>query len=198
MIIGLHVVISTLHVLAWCQAYKSYVRHLSNPTPTTKYLFKNGGYLKFFTIWTLFVHTLTFGSTLVTDFIDNSSIIEIRDLLFNALALPFGLLLTTFFWFIYAYDRRLVWPKAMEEVVPDWASHVMHTLPSFASLLDLCLVDHKRREINEEVLLMFSFLTLYLGYILYIGVFHNDWCYTMLNKTSMLSRTMSIMITSWI
>ena len=137
-----------------------------------------------------FAHTLTFGSTLITDFIGNSSIIAIRDLLFNALALPFGLLVTTFFWSIYVYDKRLVRPDYAKEFEPEWATHILHTLPSFASLLDLYLVDHKRREVNEEVLVMFSFLTLYLCYILYIGVFRNDWCYTMLNKTSMLSRAM--------
>ena len=188
MIIGLHVVISTLHVLVWCNAYNCYVGHLSNPTPTTKRFYRNGGYLKFFTYWTLFVHTLTFGSTLVTDFIDNSSIISTRDLLFNALALPFGLFVSTFFWSLYAYDRQLVRPKVVEEIEPQWATHILHTLPSITSLLDLCLVDRKRREMNEEVLLMFSILTLYLCYLLYIGVFRNDWVYPVLIKFNKVSR----------
>ncbi len=33
------------------------------------------------------------------------------------------------FWGLYFIEPELVWPKMVEELVPNWQNHVMHTLP---------------------------------------------------------------------
>ena len=33
------------------------------------------------------------------------------------------------FWGIYFIEPELVWPKLIEELVPNWQNQIMHTLP---------------------------------------------------------------------
>jgi hypothetical protein len=47
------------------------------------------------------------------------------------------------FWTIYAYQKDLIWPKAIEKIVPEWQNHVMHSLPLVAGLVETFISKHE-------------------------------------------------------
>ena len=170
-----------VHLYTCYHTFKYYFIYMCNPGMAPLHLYSNGGPFKYFTYWILFAHTLTFGLILVTDYIDNSSVVAIRDLLFNSVALPFGLFVTTFYWFVYAIDSDLIRPEGAKKYEPLWRAQVIHTLAIITTVLEVCLVDHKNGQNDKEELVMFTFLLLYNIYFLYVGYFRKDWVYPFMN-----------------
>lgn len=184
----LHAIITTAHLLACLQTFERYFTYLSHPGFAPLPLVSNGGPFKFFTYWTLFIHTVIFGLILVTDFVDNSWLSDWRDLLFNAMALPFGALVFTLFWSLYAIDKRLVRPQSFTDFEPEWKNQIIHTMTLLVPVLEMWLVDHKQGQLCLELLVMTAMFALYVFYILYIGVHRNDWVYPMLFKMDWLKK----------
>ena len=172
-----HVITTGLRLAACYHTYERYTAYLSKPGAFPKHIYSNGGPFKFFTYWTLFIHTLTFGLTLITDYIDSSAIIALRNLLFNGLALPMGLFVSTLFWSVYYYDKRLIRPTDVDDFEPPWKNHVLHTLPIVSILLDMFLVDYKTGHNQCETPLLSVVLVVYTIYSVFIGLRCDDWVY---------------------
>ncbi|GJQ76095.1 hypothetical protein Trydic_g1846 [Trypoxylus dichotomus] len=51
----------------------------------------------------------------------------IKTYFFSSLVFPTGLLVCTFFWFVFNIDRELIYPQDFDSVVPVWVNHSIHT-----------------------------------------------------------------------
>lgn len=52
---------------------------------------------------------------------------KLKDMLFTSVAFPVAMFVGLTFWGLYAVDRELVFPKALDPYFPVWLNHVMHT-----------------------------------------------------------------------
>ncbi|KAH9634226.1 hypothetical protein HF086_004330 [Spodoptera exigua] len=57
-----------------------------------------------------------------------SPITELREILFAGLVWPCSIVVFTVFWGLYNYDRSLIFPKFLDEVIPPISNHVIHTM----------------------------------------------------------------------
>ncbi|GLD73893.1 androgen-induced gene 1 protein isoform X1 [Lates japonicus] len=59
-------------------------------------------------------------------------LIGLRDWMMAVLAFPVGAFVVFTFWSLYLYDRDLVYPRLLDNFIPQWLNHGMHTtvLPS--------------------------------------------------------------------
>ncbi|KAJ1201681.1 hypothetical protein NDU88_005487, partial [Pleurodeles waltl] len=65
-----------------------------------------------------------------------------RDLLFSVLAFPVAMFVFTSFWGLYTYNRELVYPKGIDEFIPLWLNHAMHTAILPLTLLESFAIPH--------------------------------------------------------
>lgn len=182
----LHASLVSLQSAALCHTLYNYVVFLRTPNAIPRSNLTNGGPFKFFTNWTLIIQVLTFGLSLFTDFFADPSLIELRDLLFNSLAFPFGLVVSFIFWFIDAIDPKMI--RQEDAIVPNWKNQIIHTLPAVAALIDMCSVEHKCGQLVKELILMSIILFFYLCLVLYEGIFRNDWVYPLISKIHIVSK----------
>ncbi|XP_037101097.1 androgen-dependent TFPI-regulating protein isoform X1 [Syngnathus acus] len=54
-------------------------------------------------------------------------LIGLRDWIMAVLAFPVGAFVVFTFWSLYLYDRELVYPKLLDNFIPQWLNHGMHT-----------------------------------------------------------------------
>ncbi|XP_006891693.1 PREDICTED: androgen-dependent TFPI-regulating protein [Elephantulus edwardii] len=129
-------------VTSWYIFLCNYILQCQNDPPKAK-IFENGGLSKYLTFLNLFLQAIFFGIASLDDVLkritrkkDIPFLTAFRDLLFITLAFPLSTLVFGFFWTIYLYDRELIYPKAVDDIFPEWLNHAMHT-----SILPLVLAE---------------------------------------------------------
>ncbi|KAL3847559.1 hypothetical protein ACJMK2_018464 [Sinanodonta woodiana] len=151
------------------------------------------GKFKFLTFICFILQTVYFGICVVNDIWGTncqpshgtkgklrSNLQILRDNVFAALAYPIGMFVVITFWSIYMVDRELVFPKRLDDIIPSWLNHVMHTTVLPILLLEKYLVYHQypSKKMGLTILLTFSFA--YLAWILWIAYYANIWVYPVL------------------
>ncbi|XP_018327982.1 androgen-induced gene 1 protein-like isoform X2 [Agrilus planipennis] len=94
-----------------------------------------GGKLKFLTFWDALLQTLLFAVCTLNDIKGTNeiepnvkpTIRKFKDKLLACLGFPLSMFVGLTFWAIYAVDRELVFPRALDAFFPTWLNHVMHT-----------------------------------------------------------------------
>ena len=188
----LHFIITILYAITGYHSLMTYVKYKSHPGQIARKLYSNGGPIKYLTSWTLFAHIITSTLTLITDVFDNSFIIETRNLVFNGVAIPSAIFVSTTFWFLFVIDRDMICPKAVEEFEPQWKNRVIHTLPLISVVLDIHLIDHKSGQNDKELFLLCTAILMYMVTFLYLGFYKNDWVYPFVSEMSLLAKIMFI------
>ncbi|XP_039593921.1 uncharacterized protein aig1 isoform X2 [Polypterus senegalus] len=103
-----------------------------------------GGSWKFLTFINLVIQAVFFGvcvltdlSSLLTKASENQEqerqlrkLIGLRDWMMAVLAFPVGVFVVTMFWALYLYDRDLVYPRLLDNFIPQWLNHGMDVLGS--------------------------------------------------------------------
>lgn len=77
------------------------------------------------------------------------------------LALPLSFAVTLLFWGLYVIDRELVYPKVLDDVIPSWLNHVMHTAPVFFMTVDTILTCHKMPKRSTGIVWMVILVLFY-------------------------------------
>ncbi|PSN49552.1 hypothetical protein C0J52_04986 [Blattella germanica] len=121
--------------------------------------------LRYLTVWNL-IAQLTYFSDFGLDYILGDRLPfqnlrkKLRELLYQSILFPVGLLVSSMFWTIFLYDRSLVYPAFVDDYVPVHVNHMMHTSIAVFALLELFLVPHyfQQRIRNFIVLTVFCFL----------------------------------------
>lgn len=106
---------------------------------------------------------------------------RIKDTLFSALAFPLAMFVGISFWAIYAVDRELILPKAMDAFFPTWLNHVMHSNIVLFTIIEITTSFrmYPGRQFGLSILSAFM-----LGYVIWVHVIYfktGSWVYPILN-----------------
>ncbi|XP_072366349.1 androgen-dependent TFPI-regulating protein-like [Scyliorhinus torazame] len=84
------------------------------------------------------------------------------------------------FWLLFTYDRALVYPEDLDEFIPLWLNHAVHTLVLPLILLELFNTPHQypKRRIGLLILAIVSIS--YLLWVLWIYYAAGAWVYPLL------------------
>ncbi|XP_036389293.1 androgen dependent TFPI regulating protein 1 isoform X1 [Megalops cyprinoides] len=157
-----------------------------------------GGRWKYLTFINLVMQTAFFGFCFVTDMVQMllpaksahggipSLFIRIRDAIFTVLAFPIGTFVFMSFWSIYAYDRELVYPKFLDDIIPIWLNHALHTVILPLLLVQLYLQPHRHPSRTKGILGLALFAALYLAWVLWVHYASGIWVYPIMAKLSPL------------
>lgn len=146
------------------------------------------GHFKFITFWNLIVQLVTFSLSLIIDLIQTDTnrfklipVVALRDRLFNSLAFPLSAHIAITFWSIYAIDRELIFPVHVEPYWPQWLNHTSHTVILLIVLIENYLVDHRRREEKNGLLLTWTVTISYMFWAIFVKLSTNYWPYPVLS-----------------
>ncbi|XP_031355436.1 androgen-induced gene 1 protein-like isoform X1 [Photinus pyralis] len=146
------------------------------------------GKLKFLTFWNALLQAAFFTICLLNNFIGTSEINpkskpfirRIRDTVLATLALPLSLFVGLSFWSIYAIDRELIFPKALDPFFPVWLNHAMHTNIMIFVLIQTYMSYHEYPSRKVGVSLFMAFMAIYLVWIHIIHAQSGVWVYPIL------------------
>ncbi|XP_074393763.1 androgen-induced gene 1 protein isoform X1 [Zonotrichia albicollis] len=111
-------------------------------------------------------------------------LISLRDWMMAVLAFPVGVFVVTMFWSIYIYDRELVYPKLLDNFIPAWLNHGMHTTVLPFVLIEMRTTHHQYPSRSCGLAAVCTFA---VGYILWVCWIHHVtgvWVYPLLEHLS--------------
>ncbi|XP_075780452.1 androgen-induced gene 1 protein isoform X3 [Pelodiscus sinensis] len=93
-------------------------------------------------------------------------LISLRDWMMAVLAFPVGVFVVIMFWSFYIYDREVIYPKLLDNFIPAWLNHGMHTTVLPFILIEMRTTHHQypSRSCGLAAICTFS-----VGYILCYG-----------------------------
>ncbi|XP_030304176.1 androgen-induced gene 1 protein isoform X2 [Calypte anna] len=94
------------------------------------------------------------------------------------------LFVVTMFWSIYMYDRELVYPKVLDNFIPAWLNHGMHTTVLPFVLIEMRTTHHQYPSRSCGLAAVCTFT---IGYILWVFWIHHVtgvWVYPILEHLS--------------
>ena len=139
-----------------------------------------GGPWKFLTFINLWVQLAFHLLHLLSTFLP--AIKRARDLFFESLAFPAGMLVAVMFWSLYAIDRELVYPEIIDKYVPVAVNHMEHSVMVPLILLHSLLWRMRPCNLALSLAITAAGILAYLGWILYIGYTLDLWVYPILNE----------------
>ncbi|XP_031552945.1 androgen-induced gene 1 protein-like isoform X2 [Actinia tenebrosa] len=116
-------------------------------------------------------------------------IISIRDTMFAAIVFPCGVFVTATFWGIYFVDRELVYPKILDDIIPTWINHGLHTWVAVSVILEGAIVRHRYPRNVVGLFFALLFQVIYLSWISYIAYTQDFWVYPFLRLMENSART---------
>lgn len=161
------------------------------------------GKFKYLTFWNLVLQTVYFGLCVLNVFSGSDipasqnpklrcGVQKLRDTVHSTLAFPVGMFVVTTFWSLYALDRELVYPKALDAIIPAWLNHVMHTTVLPLLLIEKSLVYHHHPKRHNGIFIMSAFALSYLIWILWIAHAAGIWVYPVLEVMQTQERVIFI------
>ncbi|KAM4691143.1 androgen-induced gene 1 protein-like [Rhinophrynus dorsalis] len=150
-----------------------------------------GGRWKYLTFINQVLQTVFFGVCVLADLASLcvssnkrlcSVLLQLRDLIFSVLAFPLGMFVVISFWSIYGYDRELVYPEALDKIIPQWLNHAMHTFVLPILLIELLACSHQYPSRKKGLPILGAFCLSYMFWILWINYASGIWVYPILAK----------------
>jgi len=147
---------------------------------------KFAGDWKYLTYINMWLQLIFFIIAFLANFV--KSLRGVRDLFFASAAFPIGMFVGVMFWSLWAIDRELIFPKALDQVFSLTLNHCMHTTVIPLQIGQLLLVKHAfpSRSIGFTIT---AFLC--LGYILwvqFINYMTGHWVYPVLKVLTLEQR----------
>jgi len=177
---GFHVVIFILYVFTLIYDTQLLVR-----LPHQR---SYGGRFKFLTFWNLLLQLVYFGLSVVNDIYGTNSLSgqkrsklqTFRDRFASCIVFPVGLFVVLTFWGIYAVDRELVFPKVLDDIIPQWLNHVWHTTVLLFLMIEKYLVYHQYPSRTTGLFICVSFGLVYQIWIFWVAYASGIWVYPIL------------------
>ncbi|CAH3170401.1 unnamed protein product [Porites lobata] len=145
-----------------------------------------GGRFKYLTFLNLLLQLIFFIIAPLADVLtfirgrEDNWLVRVRDLVFASLAFPISVFVATTFWGIYMIDRELIFPKALDKVIPSWINHVLHTWCAVLIIIEGAFIKHKYPK-NRLGLGLLTFASVaYLLWITWIAYVAEFWVYPFL------------------
>uniref|UniRef100_A0A8C0Q9R5 Androgen induced 1 n=1 Tax=Canis lupus familiaris TaxID=9615 RepID=A0A8C0Q9R5_CANLF len=143
-----------------------------------------GGSWKFLTFIDLVIQAVFFGICVLTDLSSLltrgsgnqeqerqlKKLISLRDWMLAVLAFPVGVFVVAVFWIIYAYDREMIYPKLLDNFIPGWLNHGMHTTVLPFILIEMRTSHHAYPSRSSGLAAICTFS---VGYILWVCWIHH-------------------------
>lgn len=155
-----------------------------------------GGRWKYLTFINLVMHAVFFGLCVLVDAVHSAvsvkqsrsgtplNLSRARDFYFTVLAFPVGTFVFVSFWTLYTYDRELVYPKLLDEIIPIWLNHAMHTVIMPMLLLQMFLQNHRYPSRTAGIFSLAVFVALYLSWVLWVHHASGIWVYPIMAHLS--------------
>ncbi|KAJ8257370.1 hypothetical protein GJAV_G00184880 [Gymnothorax javanicus] len=151
-----------------------------------------GGRWKYLTFINLVLQTIFFGLCFLTDAIQillgpkriPLRLLKIGDAIFSTLVFPLGMFVVFSFWSLYTYDRELVYPKFLDDIIPLWLNHALHTVVLPLLLVELWLQPRQYPRRTKGILALGLFAMLYLAWVLWVHYASGIWVYPIMAKLS--------------
>ncbi|KAJ0170316.1 hypothetical protein K1T71_014244 [Dendrolimus kikuchii] len=129
--------ITTLLIHSTNLIYMKYTSRQVNIEDTDVKFFKSMEY-RYFTTWTVILQIFYafYGVTCDILILKNSKkknfklpdiTTQIREILFAGLVWPCSWVVFTVFWTIFKYDRSLVFPEFLDQIITSYSNHIIHT-----------------------------------------------------------------------
>lgn len=106
---------------------------------------------------------------------------KLKDGILTCLAFPLSMFVGLTFWGLYAVDRELILPKAIDPFLPSWLNHAMHTNIMIFILIEMFISFRKYPSRKFSLTVLTGFLLAYLIWIHYIHAKSGLWVYPILN-----------------
>ncbi|MGH0177786.1 UNVERIFIED_CONTAM: hypothetical protein FKN15_075980 [Acipenser sinensis] len=117
-----------------------------------------------------------------------SFLTDLRDTILAVLAFPVGSFVVLSFWLLYAYDRELVYPIFLDDIIPQWLNHAMHTVILPLHLVELYIIPHRFPSWKKGILGLTLFSGLYMAWVFWIHHVSGVWVYPILGFLNPLGR----------
>lgn len=154
------------------------------------------GKFSYLTIWNLCLQTIYYGLCVLKNFTSDpkrsAQLQRWRDNMHACIAFPVGMFVVATFWALYAIDRELVFPKALDRLVPFWLNHMLHTAVFPFLMIDKYLVHHQYPVRHKGIPGSFGLALIYLVWILFIAYYEGFWVYPVLQVLAMHERAIFI------
>uniref|UniRef100_A0AAZ3PD69 Androgen dependent TFPI regulating protein 1 n=1 Tax=Oncorhynchus tshawytscha TaxID=74940 RepID=A0AAZ3PD69_ONCTS len=111
-------------------------------------------------------------------------LVKLRDTIFTILAFPIGTFVFLSFWSIYHYDREMVYPKFLDDIIPSWLNHALHTIILPLALLQMYIQPHRYGSKMRGILGLAFFSAVYLGWVLWVHHAAGIWVYPIMERLS--------------
>lgn len=105
---------------------------------------------------------------------------KLRDYIFGSFAFPLAIDVGGLFWLLYAIDRALVFPIALDAFFPWWLNHFVHTNILAFVFLEMFLLFHKYPSRKLGLGSLSVFMIAYLVWVHIIKYKTNIWVYPVL------------------
>lgn len=112
---------------------------------------------------------------------DRPLIRKVRDYIFGSLAFPLVFDVGGMYWLLYAIDRELVMPKAIDAFFPAWLNQTVHTNIMVFALIEMILLHHKYPSRKSALTGLSIFMVGYLAWIHVIFYNTGIWVYPVLS-----------------
>ncbi|XP_073431769.1 androgen-induced gene 1 protein isoform X3 [Dendrobates tinctorius] len=98
------------------------------------------------------------------------------------------LFVVTMFWVIYLYDRELVYPKLLDNFIPPWLNHGMHTTVLPFILIEMRTTHHQYPSRNSGIATVCGFSLCYILWVCWVHHVTGVWVYPLLEYISPLAK----------
>lgn len=89
-------------------------------------------------------------------------------------------IVTGTFWGLYAIDREIIFPRAVEKYYPMWLNHATHTLVAILPFIELSLGKYKLPSKKLSLTVLNIFMVSYALVVLYLALVDDLWVYPFL------------------
>jgi len=191
-----------LHIIAISQLFyaMNFDWNLNIPdTPAAPKMLRHGSYggrSRFLTYWCLILQAAYFIIALINDLFGSNEVApkktpiirKIKDYIFAAFAFPVAFNVGVTFWSLYAIDRELVFPKALDAFFPNWLNHIMHTNIMVFIVMELFTSFRNYPSRKAGLIGLSIFMAGYLGWVHVIKYKANIWVYPVLEVLNFYQR----------
>jgi len=159
------------------------------------------GQWKYLTFWNMVLQLIYFAHCLLNDFYGTSSLVKreraylqkVRDFMFGSLAFPLAWFVSITFWGLWAIDRELIFPVALDEFFPSWLNHILHSSIALFTLLEMILVPKMYPSRGSALTGLCILMLSYLLWVFFIAFHTNFWVYPILAVLSWSYRLLFIL-----
>ncbi|XP_014255878.1 androgen-dependent TFPI-regulating protein-like [Cimex lectularius] len=97
---------------------------------------------------------------------------------------PFAVMVSILFWTIFLWDREKVYPNVVDEYLPFWLNHFMHTYPLPLAIFYMATTNQKLPSKTNTFLGLLVFMAVYLIFLIKHRLMTGQWLYFVFNSST--------------